>query len=80
MPDRSGNFWATELFRATANGFPGGLVRIPFADPTSLNRLQADQIVLPGGIAQGPDGAMNVTTHSADPTLASGQVVRVTGG
>ena len=78
--DRSGNFWATELFGATANGFPGGLVQISFADPTSLNRLKADQIFLPGGIAQGPDGAMYVTTHSADPTLASGQVVRVTSG
>ena len=77
--DRAGNFWATELFGATANGFPGGLVRIPFADPTALHRLGAGQILLPGGIAQGPDGAMYVTTHSADPTPASGQILRVTG-
>lgn len=78
--DRAGNFWATELFGATANGYPGGLVRIPFAHPSSLNRLGAGQILLPGGIAQGPDGAMYVTTHAADPTPASGQVLRVSAG
>ena len=78
--DRAGNFWATELFGATAHGFPGGLVRIPFTHPTSLTRMGAGQVLLPGGIAQGPDGAMYVTTHSADPEAGSGQVLRVSGG
>ena len=78
--DRAGTFWATELFGATTNGFPGGLVRIPFTDPTSLSRPGAGQVLLPGGIAQGPDGAMYVTTHSADKTPASGQVLRVSVG
>ena len=78
--DRTGTFWATELLGATTKGFPGGLVRIPFTDPTSLSRLGAGQVLLPGGIAQGPDGAMYVTTHTADPTPASGQVLRVSVG
>ncbi|MBC7679659.1 MAG: ScyD/ScyE family protein [Pseudorhodobacter sp.] len=78
--DRAGTFWATELFGATTNGFPGGLVRIPFTEPTSLSRPGAGQVLLPGGIAQGPDGAMYVTTHSADKTPASGQVLRVSVG
>ena len=78
--DRAGTFWATELFGATTQGFPGGLVRIPFTDPTSLSRPGAGQVLLPEGIAQGPDGAMYVTTHSADKTPASGQVLRVSVG
>jgi len=76
--DRAGNFWGTELFGATTHGAPGDLVRIPFAQPTAITHLGAPgQIILPGGIAQGPDGAMYVTTHTADPTLNAGTVVRV---
>ena len=78
--DRAGTFWATELLGATTQLFPGGLVRIPFTDPTVLSRLGAGKVLLPGGIAQGPDGAMCVTTHTADPTPASGQVLRVSVG
>lgn len=77
--DRSGNFWGTELFGATTRAFPGDLVRIPFDHPTAVTHLGAGQVLLPGGIAQGPDGAMYVATHTADPTPRSGQVLRITG-
>ena len=75
--DRAGNFWGTELFGQTTHGAPGDLVRIPFGQPASVTHLGAGQIILPGGIAQGPDGAMYVTTHTADPTPNASQVVRV---
>lgn len=78
--DRSGNFWATELFGPTTQGAPGDLVRIPFRRPAAVTHLGQGQVILPGGIAQGPDGAMYVTTHTADPTPGSGQVVRVSTG
>lgn len=77
--DQSGAFWATEMFAGGPNTPPGDLVRIPFSNPTEVTHLGGGgPVVLPGGIAQGPDGAMYVTTHSADPAADSGQVVRVT--
>jgi hypothetical protein len=58
--DRAGNFWATEMFTPTS-GPPGDLVRIPFAHPDQLTHIGAGMLPLPGGIAQGPDGAMYVS-------------------
>ena len=75
--DRAGNFWATEMFEPTS-GPPGDLVRIPFANPASLTHIGGGALPLPGGIAQGPDGAMYVTIGSANTALNSGAVVRVT--
>jgi hypothetical protein len=75
--DRSGNFWATEMFAPNATGAPGDIVRIPFRHPTHLQRIGLGQLPLPGGIAQGPDGAMYVSINSASPEPGSGAVVRV---
>jgi hypothetical protein len=77
--DRAGNFWATEMFAPTS-GPPGDLVRIPFAHPDQLTHIGAGMLPLPGGIAQGPDGAMYVTVNSSSPVAGSGAVVRVSGG
>jgi glucose/arabinose dehydrogenase len=74
--DRAGNFWGTEMFYPNGSGAPGDLVRIPFNDPTQLTHLGLGDIPLPGGITEGPDGAMYVSTNSAAPGPA-GQVVRV---
>lgn len=77
--DRAGNFWATEMFAPNATGAPGDIVRIPFADPTQLDHVGLGQLPLPGGIAQGPDGAMYVTVNSAVSSGSVGAVVRVGG-
>jgi hypothetical protein len=50
--DRSGNFWAAEMFPPNGDAAPGG-------------------------VAQGPDGDLYVTTGSADVTPNAGAVVRV---
>ncbi len=75
--DRSGNFWGTEMFEPTA-GPPGDLVRIPFANPAAVQHIGAGSLPVPGGIAQGPDGAMYVTIGSANVAPNSGAVVKVT--
>jgi hypothetical protein len=75
--DRSGHFWASELFYPNAAGAPGDLARAPFDHPNMITHLGGGSIPLPGGIAQGPDGAMYVSTGSADPTPNSGAIVRV---
>ncbi|MCB2554736.1 hypothetical protein KQ711_14880, partial [Listeria monocytogenes] len=56
--DRSGNFWAAEMFAPNATGAPGDVVRIPFGQPTQQTRFGLGSLPLPGGVAQGPDGAM----------------------
>lgn len=72
--DDGGNFWATEMFQP-ANGAPhGDLVRIPFQNPTALKHISDPLITLPGGIKQGPDGAMYVTTNSPVAAPAGGVV------
>jgi glucose/arabinose dehydrogenase len=75
--DRSGNFWATEMFGPTFTAPPfGDLVRISFNHPTRLKRLGGGGVLpMPGGIAQGPDGAMYVTVDTAGAESA-GRVVR----
>jgi hypothetical protein len=75
--DRSGNFWGTEMFQPTT-GPPGDLVRIPFANPAAVQHIGGGLLPVPGGIAQGPDGAMYVTVGSAATAPGSGAVVKVT--
>ncbi len=74
--DRKGNFWAAEMFQPTS-GAPGDVVRIPFRHPDQLTRIGGGMIPLPGGIAQGPNGDMYVTTNSANPTPGAGSIVRI---
>jgi hypothetical protein len=75
--DRQGNFWAAEMFAGGGpTSPPGDVVRIPFAHPTTQQHFGSGQLALPGGIAQGPDGAMYVTVGSAAPGV-SGGVMRV---
>ncbi|MDX6307158.1 MAG: hypothetical protein QOI06_204 [Nocardioidaceae bacterium] len=74
--DSSGHFWGTEMFAPNSAGPPGDLVRIPFSHPTHVSHLGLGDIPLPGGITQGPDGAMYVSINSAAPGPA-GQVVKV---
>jgi hypothetical protein len=74
--DRAGNFWGTEMFQPTS-GPPGDLVRIPFANPAAVQHIGGGLLPVPGGIAQGPDGAMYVTIGSANVAPNSGAVVKV---
>jgi glucose/arabinose dehydrogenase len=76
--DSTGNFWATEMFAGglTANP-PGDIVEIPYSNPTQHTHIGTGQLPVPGGIAQGPDGAMYVTVGSSAPGV-SGAVMRVT--
>ena len=75
--DREGNFWATEMFQPNKAGPPGDLVRIPFENPASVQHIGGGSVVLPGGIKQGPDGAMYVAVGSPDTTPGGGGVVKV---
>jgi glucose/arabinose dehydrogenase len=75
--DRQGNFWATEMFAGGVDATPpGDVVRIPFAHPGTQDHFGFGQLPVPGGIAQGPDGAMYVTVGSAAPGV-NGGVMRV---
>jgi hypothetical protein len=75
--DRQGNFWAAEMFAGGLSADPpGDVVRIPFAHPTTQAHFGLGQLPVPGGIAQGPDGAMYVTVGSSAPGV-SGGVMRV---
>jgi hypothetical protein len=75
--DRSGNFWAAEMFQPNASGPPGDVVRIPFKHPKTLDRMGGGMLPLPGGIAQGPDGSMYVSINSSSPDPGSGAVVKL---
>lgn len=75
--DRDGNFWGTEMFKFNAAGPPGDVVRIPFSNPSAIEHIGGGHLPLPGGIAQGPDGAMYVAVGSAGATRANGAVMRV---
>jgi hypothetical protein len=75
--DRQGNFWAAEMFAGGLDATPpGDIVRIPFAHPTIQDHFGFGQLPVPGGIAQGPDGAMYVTVGSSAPGV-NGAVMRV---
>lgn len=78
MFDRDGNFWATEMFQPNNAGAPGDVVKFPFRHPNRLTRMGLGSVPLPGGIAEGPDGSMYVTVNSANPTIGSGAVVKIT--
>jgi hypothetical protein len=75
--DADGNFWAAEMFQPNPASPPGDIVRIPFDDPTQLDRMGGGDLPLPGGIAQGPDDAMYVSTNSSNTAANAGAVVRV---
>lgn len=75
--DRAGNFWGTEMFQPNPTGPPGDIVRIPFSNPSAVEHVGLGSLPLPGGIAQGRDGAMYVSVNSANPALNSGAVVKV---
>jgi glucose/arabinose dehydrogenase len=75
--DHAGNFWATEMFAPNATGAPGDVVRLPFRHPTQIDHIGLGELPLPGGIAQGPDGAMYVSVNSASPVPGSGAVVKI---
>jgi hypothetical protein len=75
--DRHENFWATEMFAGGLNATPpGDIVRIPFDEPTDKDHFGFGRLPVPGGIAQGPDGAMYVTVGSSAPGV-NGAVMRV---
>ncbi|MDT4912194.1 MAG: hypothetical protein QOC66_1322 [Pseudonocardiales bacterium] len=75
--DRSGNFWAAEMFAGGLDANPpGDVVRIPFRHPSRHDQFGAGRLAVPGGIAQGPDGAMYVTVGSSAPGV-NGGVMRV---
>jgi len=75
--DQDGNFWASELFYPNSSGPPGDLAMSTWAHPNAITHIGGGQIPLPGGIAQGPDGAMYVSFGVADTTPRSGGVMRV---
>jgi hypothetical protein len=78
--DSHGNFWASELFYPNPSGAPGDLAKIRFSrhpKASAITHLGLGQVPLPGGIAEGPDHAMYVSSGSADVTPNSGAVVRV---
>jgi hypothetical protein len=75
--DRDGSFWATEMFAGGPSATPpGDIVRIPLHHPTVQDHFGAGRLAVPGGIAQGPDGAMYVTVGSSAPGV-NGAVMRV---
>jgi hypothetical protein len=75
--DRQGRFWASELFYPNDSGPPGDLAMSTWAHPSAITHIGGGQVPLPGGIAQGPDGAMYVSVGVADTTPHSGGVMRV---
>jgi hypothetical protein len=81
--DRAGNFWATELFRQNRQGPPGDLVKILASEVArrttdDLIHVGGGRLPLPGGIAQGPSGAMFVSLMADSPTPGTGSVAKVT--
>jgi hypothetical protein len=75
--DRSGRFWASELFYPNKSGPPGDVAVATFRHPGSITHVGGGSLPLPGGIAQGRDGAMYVSTGAADTNTRSGAVVRI---
>jgi hypothetical protein len=80
--DRAGNFWATELFHQNGSAAPGDLVKIRAGDVArrrtdDLMHIGGGKLPLPGGIGQGPDGAMYVSLNADSPAPRTGSVARV---
>jgi hypothetical protein len=81
--DRAGNFWATELFHQNRQGPPGDLVKIVASEVArrttdDLIHIGGGSLPLPGGIAQGPGGAMFVSLNADSASPGTGSVVKVT--
>jgi hypothetical protein len=76
--DRSGNFWATEMFQPNTAGPPGDLVRIPFGNPGVKQHVGGGHLPVPGGVTVGSEGSLYVSVNSANTAPGSGMVVRVT--
>lgn len=77
--DSMGNFWATEMFQPNEQGPPGDVVRIPFRDPTKLERVGGGQLPFPGGIAASRTGGLYVSINSLTFEPGSGAVVKLGG-
>jgi glucose/arabinose dehydrogenase len=78
--DRSGNFWGTEMFRGGLGATPpGDVVKIGWRHPLQRHHFGFGRLPVPGGIAQGPDGAMYITVGSSAAGV-SGGVVRLKQG
>jgi hypothetical protein len=76
--DSSGHFWATEVFYPNASGPPGDVAYASVNSPDAITHVVGNSdIALPGGIAEGPDKAMYVSTGSADTAPRSGAVLRL---
>jgi hypothetical protein len=78
--DSAGNFWAAEMFKFNQQGPPGDVVRVPFSNPAAAEHILGGQIAFPGGIAEGPDGAVYVTTWSNGTNQAIGSIERISAG
>lgn len=74
--DRSGNLYVLEIDQngLAADGATGRLVRVP-AGGGSQETIASEGLVMPGGLAIGPDGALYVSNFSIMPGV--GQVVRI---
>ncbi len=73
---KDGSFYASELVSGLGpHGPVGDVVRIPFSDPTQHDSLTGGALVMPGGVAIGPDGHVYVSNMSTSTDM--GEVVRL---
>ena len=74
--DHSGNLYVLEIDQNSlgADGVTGRLVRVPAGGGSQVT-IASDGLVMPGGLAIGPDGALYVSNFSVLP--GAGQVVRI---
>ena len=74
--DRSGNLYVLEIDNngLATDGGTGRLVRIPAGGGSPVT-IASDGLVMPGGLASGPDDALYVSNFSIFP--GAGQVIRI---